>query len=132
MAQLFALDEKIQASYASEIPDEGYGTVFAWNLPHSPLKEVAINFDDYIPWLEENAVNPDNEAVRFARELSEIYGLMQSASPSIDFWSKQAIRDRAIWSVVRRTARALLDAMDWPHRIPVPSFEQLVAEIRDN
>jgi hypothetical protein len=132
MAQLFALDEKLQSSYAGEIPDEGYGTAFAWNLPHSPLKEVAINFHDYIPWLEENVENPDNEAPRLARELSELLGLMQSASPSIDLWSKQALRDRAIWSVVRRTSRALLEAMNWPHGVPVPSFEQLVAETRDN
>jgi hypothetical protein len=132
MVQLFSLDEKLQVSYASEIPDQGYGTDFAWNLPHSPLREVAINFDDYIPWLDENLGNNDDEALQFAKQLSELFGLMQRASDSIDFWSKQAIRERAIWNVIRRTAGSLLDVMGWSREIPAFSFEQLVAETRDN
>jgi hypothetical protein len=64
MVQLFSLDPDLQASYASEIPEQGYGCSFAWSLPHSPLKELAINFDDYVPWLEEFVGSCDSEALQ--------------------------------------------------------------------
>jgi len=132
MVQLFAMDPDSQASYAAEIPEEGYGSSFAWSLPHSPLKELAINFSDYVPWLEEFVGSCDGEAAQLARELSELLGLMQCSSSSLDLWSKQALRDRAIWRVIRRTARLLLKEVGWPTLTPNPSLEELVGNVRDN
>src|SRR6266536_67876 len=90
MVQLFAMDPDSQASYAAVIPEECYGSSFAWSLPHSPLKELAMNFRDYIPWLEESVGSCDGEAAQLARELSELLGLMDCSSSSLDLWSKKA------------------------------------------
>jgi hypothetical protein len=131
MIQLFALDPDQQASYAAEIPEHGCGSTFAWSLPHSPLKELAINFDTYLPWLDEHVGDSGGAAVGLAMELSELLGLMLCSPASLDHWNQQALRNRSVWRVVRRNARLLLNEVGWATEIPALSFEQLVRNVRD-
>lgn len=131
LLQFFALSADEQVLYGQEIPEDGYRKDFPWDLEHSPSKELAISFSEYLPWLQEYLEKDAGEVRSLANELAEVLALMSCSQLSADLWSKAALRDRPVWNVVRRLSRKILEVAEWLPMPPDIAFEELVNQVRD-